>query len=483
MRRLTIQRTSLIIIFVLIFTMAIRVPFDMDTWWHLRSGEYILDNGTIMGDPFSHTANGETWINHSWGSQIVMSLIWQGAGNVGLALYTALLATGGMALLYQVSAGNVYLRGFILILGSATAALFWSARPQMLSFFFTTVILWLVYSYKRHDRDYLWAIIPLMWVWANLHAGWAIGYLFLIAFIVGEVFNHVFGADDGYQMSWSGWRKLTAFTIISIPFLAISPYDIDNLLVPFNTVGIEPLQAFIQEWQPPNFQARETYPFIATMMLCFFAFWISKIKFDWSSFFLLIGTLFLALSYSRNIAVFAVVAVPILSYHLDNVLTERGYVLHPRERVPQRMAMINLALLIVVISGALLYTIGLLLPDNVDEVQRQHLPIGAVAYLNEHQLSGEMFNSYNWGGYLMFATEDYPVFVDGRTDLYGDFVFDYAQIYLNQVDDLAIELATYDIGFVIVEANAPIIGGLDNLDGWSEVYRDDLAVIWSNNNE
>ena len=30
-----------------------------------------------------------------------------------------------------------------------------------------------------------------------------------------------------------------------------------------------------------------------------------------------------------------------------------------------------------------------------------------------------MFNSYNWGGYLMFKLPDYPVFVDGRTDLYA----------------------------------------------------------------
>lgn len=476
MRNLTIERASIFIVFALLLLIAIRIPTDTDTWWHIRSGEYTLSNGMIYGDPFSYTFKGETWINHSWGSQIILWATWKLAGNVGLALYTAILAVGGMALLYQISAGNAYLKAFILILGATTAAVFWSARPQMLSFFFSTLILFILYKYKREGKDWLWFIIPLMWLWANIHAGWSIGYLFLIAFIVGEVFNNFLGIEE-HLIHWEGWRKLIIATVISIPFLALSPYGLNNMLVPFNTVNIEPLRAFIQEWQSPNFQAREIWPFVAMLMLLLMSLWASRLKFDWSSFFLLIGTLFLALLYSRNIAVFAVAATPILTYHIDNALTERGYILRPRRIISPMMARVNLILIVVIFLGVLIYATNLLLPARVAEVQAKYLPVAAAQYMEDHDLPQPMFNSYNWGGYLMFAAPDYPVFVDGRTDLYGDFVEVYRQIGF-ALGDWQSKLDKYGINMIVIERNSYLDVALRESSGWRLDYEDDLAVIW-----
>src|SRR5688572_10640412 len=96
MRSLTIERTTFFILIGLLLAIAFRPPVDTDTWWHLRSGEYMLSNGMIHGDPFSHTNAGGTWINHSWGAQLLMLGFWRIGGNFGLALYTAALATCGM---------------------------------------------------------------------------------------------------------------------------------------------------------------------------------------------------------------------------------------------------------------------------------------------------------------------------------------------------------------------------------------------------
>ncbi|MFA9405749.1 MAG: hypothetical protein ACERKX_08005, partial [Anaerolineales bacterium] len=50
------------ITFIAIFTMAVRVSIDTDTWWHLRAGEWILENNEILReDPFSLTRLGEAW--------------------------------------------------------------------------------------------------------------------------------------------------------------------------------------------------------------------------------------------------------------------------------------------------------------------------------------------------------------------------------------------------------------------------------------
>jgi len=72
MRQLSIQRAAVIILFGLLFALAARFPTDTDTWWHLRSAEYTLQNGIIYSDPFSFTKAGEPWINHSWGAQLVL---------------------------------------------------------------------------------------------------------------------------------------------------------------------------------------------------------------------------------------------------------------------------------------------------------------------------------------------------------------------------------------------------------------------------
>jgi hypothetical protein len=119
MRRLTIERTAAIILFALLFALAARIPTDTDTWWHIRSGEYTLTHGMIYTDPFSFTRQGYEWTNHSWGSQIILYLAWKLAGNLGLTIYMAALATAGMYVVYRMCEGSAYLRAFALILGAA----------------------------------------------------------------------------------------------------------------------------------------------------------------------------------------------------------------------------------------------------------------------------------------------------------------------------------------------------------------------------
>ena len=45
-------------------------------------------------------------------------------------------------------------------------------------------------------------------------------------------------------------------------------------------------------------------------------------------------------------------------------------------------------------------------------------PVKAVAYIKANKLAGPMLNDYTFGGYLIWAAPQYPVMMDGRTDLY-----------------------------------------------------------------
>jgi hypothetical protein len=479
MRQLTIERAMEIILFALLFALATRIPIDTDTWWHIRSGEYTLTRGMIYTDPFSFTRQGDPWINHSWGSQIILLGIWNLAGNFGLAIYVAAFATAGMYLLYRMSAGSVYLRAFVIVIGAATAAVFWSPRPQMISFFLSTVILYLLYLHKRQKIDRLWLIPVIMGVWGNLHAGFSIGFIFLLGSIAGEILGNIFspGAED--IVSWAGIRKLVLVTLVSVAALVVNPYGLQMLTVPFQTVSIGALQNFIQEWNSPNFHERQTWPFIFLLLGLLGAVGASSKKLNWTDFVLCSGTAFMALLAGRNIAVFAVVATPVLTYHLDAIFQERGWVLRAVKHPTARMVRLNVILVLVILVASLAKVLLVLDRETVAQAQQEYLPLLAVDYLKQDQPDGPMFNSYNWGGYLMFAVPQYPVFVDGRTDLYGDEILNTYLKTARGDDGWRETLDQYDIHLVFVEARSGLANHLRDEPSWTLDYEDNLAVIFT----
>jgi hypothetical protein len=483
MRQFTIQRVMLITLFALVFAIGTRVPVDTDTWWHIRSGEHTLTEGMIYQDPFSHTKGGEDWINHSWGSQIVLYFAYEVAGDVGLALYTAVLATVGVALLYPVCAGNVYLRAFALALGAMTAAVFWTARPQMFSFVFSALSIYLLFSYKYRKIDRLWWFVPLMLVWGNLHAGFSIGFILLFGVVAGEIVANVFNRGGEYTISLTGIRKLLLIALVSVAVLVVNPYTFDMLLVPFQTVSIGALRRFIQEWNSPNFQESQTWPFLMLLFGVLGAVGASKRRLQWTEFFLLIGTAFLALTAGRNIALFAVVATPIFTFHIESILEERGWSFKPTTRVTRTQARINAVLAAVIVLGVLAYIVSVLEPESVNEAQREFLPVQAAEFIESEQPAGPMFNSYNWGGYLMFALPDYPVYVDGRTDLYkNDFLLRYLDTAVAG-DDWRDVLDEDGINLVVVESGSGLGRVLADEPGWTQIYPtadypDDDRVIY-----
>ncbi|HMM27289.1 MAG: hypothetical protein AAGU78_14925 [Chloroflexota bacterium] len=429
-RNLTIERLTVAILFLLLFAMAVRIPTDTDTWWHLRAGELIVESGAVPHeDTFSHTRAGHAWVDHSWGAQVLLYGVYRAfggdeqigdSGNIGLALYTAALATGGMALVYRMCDGTAYLRAFVVVLGAAAAAVFWSPRPQMLSFFLAALILYVLHRFKRERVDRLWAIPLIMAVWANLHGGFAIGFLLLLGTLAGETLTALLNPDDADAAGWRGVRRLLVVTGVSIPAVAINPYGLKMLAVPFETVGIGVLQDFIQEWASPDFHQRQVWPFALLLLGTLAALGVSGRRAGWTDLALVCGTALMALMAGRNIAVFALAATPVLSRHANAWLDARGWQIRPLRRVSGARLALNWALLLLVLLGALAKTVAALNAPAMRQAQAEAFPVELAAHLRANPPAGRLFNSYNWGGYLLFAAPHVPVYVDGRTDLYDD---------------------------------------------------------------
>ncbi len=489
-RQLTIQRLMVAILFILLFVMAVRVPIDTDTWWHIRSGEYMVENKEIpRTDPFSYTRYGQDWIDHSWGAQLVIYGAYDlfggstqpgDSGNIGLALYVAVLATLGMAFVYLMCDGNVYLRAFVVVLGATTAAVFWSPRPQMFSFMLGALVLYLLHLYKRERLDRLWLIPPVMLIWANLHGGFAVGFIFMFGSIAGEVLGNLFNGDDPEVVAWGRLRNMVIVALVSIPMIAINPNGIQMLAYPFRTVGIGALQDFIQEWASPNFHQANAWPFMLLLLGVLAAAGLSSRRIDWTDLTLVCGTAFLALTAGRNIAVFAIAATPVLSHHLNVWLADRGWQMRLRRRMSKTMLIVNWTLLLLIMLAGLVKMAAALNEKTVREAQEERFPVELAQFLNETPPPGPMFNSYNWGGYLMFAAPHVPVYVDGRTDLYDDaFLRQYLEIVFIR-EGWREALDEQQVGFVAIEANSVLAEMLRTMpDVWQErLFDDDRSALF-----
>jgi hypothetical protein len=501
---LSARRLAVLILFVAVFAMAVRTPADTDTWWHLQAGQVTLESGRILqSDVFSHTRQGQPWVNHSWLSQVILYLLFHNWRYFGLGLFQALVVALTFAFVYAQMEGSVFTRAFVVILAATTSAVVWISRPQLLSLLLTVVLCYLLYLFKWRGVNRLW-LIPLLFVlWVNLHAGYALGFMVLVGFVAGEVFNNllvwVLSPDDGSDKSedpivpWRGVGVVMIVSIVSFFCLLLNPNTTKMWTYYLDTVSVGALQDFIGEWLSPDFHPLYTQPFIWLLLATLAAVGLSGRRVDGSDLALVAGFAYAGLLARRNIGPFALVTAPVLSRHVRPITDRwlraaraRGWLRPPRRAVrppPAGLVLVNWLLLVLVLVAA---GVKVVLPLRVSfnvENERRTLPQDAVAWIQEHRPAGPMFNSYNWGGYLIWHLwPDYEVFVDGRTDLYGDELLSqylrvrFAQPGFQEVFD------EYGVNLVLTEAGGFTGSFLALDDGWTLVYSDDIAVIYVREN-
>jgi hypothetical protein len=480
------------LLFVAIFAMAVRPPADTDTWWHLKSGELMWETGHLLRvDSFSHTVAGEPILYPPF-FQILLWLLYQPIGVAGLALMVAAVVVSSFALVYLQCDGRPYVAAFATLLGAIASSVIWAARPQMVSLLLTATVTWLLYRYKtsRNSR-WLWPIPFLVALWVNLHGGFVIAFLLMGTSLTGEWLNQLTAHPKATPPLRI--RPLMLILLVSLPAVLLNPNTFKMIPYAFQTISIGPLQDFIQEWAAPNFHTLQFHPFIWLLLLTMAAMGLSRTRVDWTD--LLLVSLFgyMSLLAARNVALFAVVTPPVLTRHavsaLDDLaenqrLSWLAALTHSLRPSPPRgaLALLNAMLLVVILAGAATKVGIELVRLQAPEVWGQGLPLQATEFLREHELPGEMFNTYNWGGYLIWSLyPDKPVFVDGRTDLYAfnsEVLEDYAQVHWVRPGWAQI-LDRYGVGYVITERTGLLDAMLGEVGTWKVVYQDDLAVIYA----
>ncbi len=486
MSRLTLPRLAIALVFLGIFAMAARPSVDSDTWWHLSAGRWMLEHGQLLTtDVFSSTRLGQPWLNVYWLAQIAMAAIWNAAGYAGLNLLVAALVTLGFLFVYWQLEGNAYLKAFVLVLAAAASAIFWAARPQMASFVLASVYAWVLAEYRWRGRNRLWLLPPLMVLWANLHGGFAIGFLLLGATLAGQVGSRLFGPARPGVLDWRAIAAVAVVTVICAAAVVVNPYGLRLYAIPFQTVSIGVLQNAIQEWQSPNFHLISVQLFLWLLLATFGAVALGRRRIDLTDLIVFGGFTYLALLAARNISIVALVAPPLIMRHLAAAVEAL------RANRPKLAALLDppaAAVRYPLLNWALLAVVALAVGVKVWEaaslkanarVLETQSPVAAADYLAQAQLPGPLLNSYNWGGYLIWRLyPQYPVFVDGRTDLYENDLLTRFLITTGGGAGYDKLLNEHGINLVLVETGSPLLTRLDQTGAWTNVYSDDRATLY-----
>lgn len=485
---MTYSRLVLCAVFLAIFTMAMRIAVDTDTWWHLAAGRWMVEQGQVLQtDPFSFTRLGAPWVNPSWLSQLLLFFVYRAAGVPGLNLLTALMVTLAFASVWPLLEGPALLRGFILVACATASAVYWSARPQIISFALAGALL-LVLEKGRANPRYLVGVPVLMALWANLHGGFAIGLILIALSLVGEGLEAAWAlwAEAGSRRGvWiekrRGLLRMALVLAVSAAAVGLGPSGIQLLRYPLDTVSIGPLRALIDERQSPDFHRLEVWPFLGLVLAVVAVLAYSPRPPRAGELLQLSALTALALMARRNIALFALGAAPVLGVHLWAILAP---VLAKRQAIRRQVSpgvgrALNLAILgILALAAALKLTLPLSAQRIAAAIDQQQ-PVGAIAYMQASHPAGALFNSYAWGGYLLWRLwPDYPTFVDGRTDLFAGKVLDDYLAAWNATEGWPMVFDQYDIGLALLEQGAPLSDALRTA-GWTTLYEDNQAVVFA----
>jgi hypothetical protein len=485
---MTMGRLVKWVTFLAIFAMATRISMDTDTWWHLRAGQWIVEHQALLRtDLFSYTRYGQPWHYPGWLVEIPMYGIYKLLGPGGLNLWTGLMVTVAFGFVWLTMRGGVFIRAFVIILAAAASGVYWAARPYLITFVLAAVFLWALEDYRwkrnRCAKNRLWWLLLWMVVWANSHGGFLVGFMLWGVYwgdaLLGAWLGKPVGNDRSAQKDY--FWQLTRVGVGLVMAVCVNPFGPIMLLYPFKTVGIGALRAYIQEWQSPDFHQLQVQPFLWLVLLTLTVVGFSRRRLIFTDLALTLLFAYLGFVAGRNVALFGLVAPMVITRHsapMTEAISRRlGFRLDAQSSTSRSRKIVNLLILGVILL-AVTAKISLVIPAEPNfKYFQANLPVAAINFIQREHPQGELFNSYNWGGYLLWSLPEYRVFVDGRTDLYSDEIISQWLRVVRAEDGWQQVLTDWGVKLILLEPGTPVVVRLPS-EGWRLLYQDNIAVLY-----
>jgi len=449
---------------------------DPDVWWRVRTGEWIWTTGSIpTTDPFSHTAEGP-WNCVEPAANLLLYAFHAALGPAGLSWATAVFALvlgAALAALVTRAAGGGAMAGSAGAaagLALAAAQFRFGPKPDLLSFGAFGALLALLHAAERgRNARWLWLVPPLVLLWGSLHRSSALALpVLLVAATAWALAPH--------------HRRLVVPAVATLAVTALAAAVTPGMLRSYtSSAGVVATAAYVRylpEWQPLTLRkVWEAMPALIPLVGAWLLLAPVPRRLHFGTL-VVLGTGVLAWRHARLAPVFAVALAPEVAWGLARALDRHQNAIERRARP----ALVGAALWAVGL-GALAYTY-LRAPITTwgPGVHHFRRPADAARFLVTHPPPGRMYNSFNYGSYLLYALAPaQPVFIDGRNDqVYRPEFFAAVSRAPSDPETLAALLRTHDVSYAVLECTGMVATShtwLYRNPDWSLVYLDDQAAV------
>lgn len=471
---------------------------DGDLGRHLTIGNYILDNLIIpTRDIFSHTMEGLALTPHEWFTQVIFSISYKMGGMDGVVVLCALLIAITFTLVFRhcFERSNMLLVSLgMTILAAATASIHWLARPHLFTMLF--ILLWVsvLENFRRKGNLHWWVLPLLMLIWVNLHgafiAGFVIWGIYFLDSIISNQSKRIAGKVNTANglTGVLGMNQTRKLLIIGIIVLFITLVNPAGWKIWETTLGFLQNRYLIEhtvEYLPPDFHQINAWPFLVMIFSSILLVSLFRRRIALAAALLLAVWTVMGLLSARNISLYAVIAAPILAEVGASLLRDHKKVSGVVNfDLRLRMVDANLFGYIWPVIGVLLIGVIIFSGASLDfagsgnNFSSEVFPVAAVDWLVEQPQIGPGFNYFPWGGYLLYRVwPQQQVFIDGQTDFYGESLTRKYEQVIKLRDGWREILKEYQIQWVIMPSDSPLVEMLVVDPGWELKYKDETSTI------
>ena len=469
---------------------------DEDTWWHLKEGELYVTTGSLpVQDPFAFTTAGREWIKYSWLADSLYYAIYRAAGLRGLVLFRLLALFLVTLILYGIlrGCGLHPLAAILLVfLASVVLRLRLLIRPELMSFFLLLAVLAVLLKVRHRHPWWGYALLPLQALWTNVHASFVFGIalpgLVLLANLLPG--TRIAPGWGRLQLDRAHLRHL-ALATAALPFASLlNPNGLSLVLFPVRQNRMAELTWFgewKQVWHLPRMDpvwwdliialtvVSTAFVVVSILLVC----WERRVDPVGWGILLAMGTY--AVLRNRAAVYFVLALLPLLAL----ALARAGEHLASRGGGERRtwLERVGVFACLLVLSASIVDQ-AVFTPRHPFGfgVRKDYFPEGAVAFLARHGIEGRIFNSYGFGGYLIWHR--WPanqVLIDGRYDtiLFDEALLEAYRRAHQSAEALARITAAYDIQILVLDAEPVFqIPFLRAHPDWARVYWDPIAEVF-----
>ena len=466
------------IVMIAVFVIALSPKaMQNDTFWSIKVGERLVKDGVFGIDYFSIHED-LNYVAHHFLTDVVIYLVYNFFDFVGLYVLECILALVMAGLLFYLNnliCKNKIISVVLFILQMIVLSMYIAVRAQMFSFILFLVEIILLEKYKgKENKWYLIALSVIPVILANFHMG-VVPFYFIILGVYGLSYIKLnfLCFETVEKTNKQALFKLVIVGIIGVATVFLNPYGIDGVLYPFKTFGNDFIMSTIVEFKPYNVGLDGGLILFYSVIVIFLLI-LNKGKIKLNDMLIICGTLFMTFTSIRYASLFAICSAVVLRY-TENIKT---FFSNLKDYDMKAIYVEVLVAIILIVMRRFLLFSSEYVPENT-------YPIQAVEYLKENMTEDtRIFNAYEWGSYLML--NDIKVYIDSRCDLYTE---EYSGVTVatdyNKITGCAkdwrglVEKYNINAFLIQVKENESLSTLLTESTDFKEVYRDDVAVIYT----